>query len=176
MALVTLEQFAGYWQRALSAAEAYTAQMLIDMATDEVQGHCGWHIAPTQTDTVTVDGSGGVIQALPTLRLVDLVSLTEDGTAVDLTGVQWSEAGYLWRSTPWTRALRGLVAEIEHGYAETPQSVAKLICELVARSMNKPSGVARESSGGESVNYELAEMTEQEQRLLDRRFSIEKPA
>lgn len=175
MALVTLEQFAGYWQRALSAAEAYTAQMLIDMATDEVQGHCGWHIAPTQTDTVTVDGSGGVIQALPTLRLVDLVSLTEDGTAVDLAGVQWSEAGYLWRGTPWTRALRGLVAEIEHGYPEAPPAVAKLICELVARSMN-PSGVSRESSGGESVTYELAEMTEQEQRILDRRFRIENRA
>ena len=175
MALVTLEQFAAYWQRDLSPEDAYTAQMLIGMATDDIQGHCGWHIAPAVTETVTVDGSGGSVQALPTLLLTDVVSVTEDGTAVDLDAadVQWSAAGYLSRAVPWTRRLRGITAEIQHGYAVTPPGLVRLLCELVARSMTKPSGVAREQSGGESVAYELAEMTEQELRILDRRYTLE---
>lgn len=183
MALVTVEQFAGYLQRDLSPAEAYTAGLLLDAVTAEVQAHCGWHIAPTGSATVTVDGSGAPIQALPTLHLVDLVSVTEDGTAVDLTDVQWSAAGYMWRSTAWTGKLRGVVADIEHGYAEAPAEVTAIVCAAAARGFSNPAGVLREASGGESVSYAAesgaplaATLTELELRILSRRYQIANPA
>lgn len=171
--LATLDQFAGYWKRDLSPADAYTAELLIDMATDDIRTHCGWHIAPTVTETVTVDGSGGEVQTLPTLHLVDLIAVADDGTDLTVADVEWSVAGYMKRpGYRWTSRLRGVVAEIEHGYAEVPMGLVGLVCDLVARSMTKPPGVARESSGGESVNYDLAEMTDRDIRMLDRRWSI----
>jgi hypothetical protein len=48
----------------------------------EVRAFCGWHIAPEVTETLTLDGPGGYVLVLPTLHLVDLVSVTNDGTAV----------------------------------------------------------------------------------------------
>ncbi|WP_431881572.1 hypothetical protein [Micromonospora chalcea] len=179
MALVTLEQFAAWRQMDLSAADAATAEMLIEMVSDEVRGFCGWHITPVATDTLTVDGSGGNVLTLPTLRLIEVVSVTENGTEVDVDTVQWSANGYLWRDTPWTRALRGVEVEIRHGYADTRPELAAIVCAAVARGMANPSGVARETSGGESVTYATqdggplsAGLTELEQRLLSRRYRI----
>lgn len=188
MALATPEQLAAYLkavnpQLAARVAEGgdlvEAAALELDAASGQVTDLCGWHIAPQQTDTVTVDGSGSPIQALPTLHLVDLVSVTEDGAAVDLTDAQWSAAGYMWRSTPWTRKLRGVVAEIEHGFAETPPAAVAIVCAAAARGLTVVPGVARESSGGESVSYVPGEgvpLTEQEERILARRYQIANPA
>jgi hypothetical protein len=53
----------------------------------EVRAFCGWHIAPEVTETLTLDGPGGYVLVLPTLHLVDLVSVTNDGTAI--TDPEW---------------------------------------------------------------------------------------
>lgn len=176
----TLEQFAAYVQRDLSAADAATAQMLLEAVTDEIRTYCGWHIAPVATETVTVDGSGSEVQGLPTLHLVDLVAVSEDGTDLTVADVQWSAAGYLRRpGYRWTTSLRGVVAEIEHGYAEVPAGLIALTCAVATRSWTNPAGVTREQSGGESVSYAAADgtaavsaLTDQEMRMLDRRWSI----
>jgi hypothetical protein len=179
VALVTVQQLAAWLQRPFAPGEEAAAQMLLDAVSDEVQTYCGWHIAPVITETVTVDGSGGVVQPLPTLRLLDIISVTESGTAVDVDGVQWSEAGWMVRpGCRWTCDLRGIVAEIEHGYTETPPAIVALICGVVARALANPSGVARESSGGESITYAVAAdgtaslLTGAEMRILDRRYRI----
>lgn len=184
--LVTMTEFESYLKAVnpqlaarVTGDLADAAELALAAAVGEVVDFCGWHIAPQRTDTVTVDGSGSPIQALPTMRLVDLVSVTEDGTAVDVSDVQWSEAGYLWRSTSWTRRLRGVVAEIEHGYATTPATIVSIVCAAAARGLSMVPGVARESSGGESISYTPGEgvpLTEQEQRVLARRYQIANPA
>src|SRR5512139_2364445 len=78
----------------------------------EVRAFCGWHIAPEVTETLTRDGSGGPVQVLPTLRLVDLISITNDGTAV--TDPEWSTSGMVYAGTwaRWTPKFRGVVAEV----------------------------------------------------------------
>ncbi|MGC4891084.1 hypothetical protein [Micromonospora sp. DT227] len=180
---MTLEQFAAWRQADLNAEDAATAQLLIDMVSAEIRSHCGWHITPIADDTVTVDGSGSQVLALPTMRLLDVVSLKERGVDVDVAGVQWSEAGYLWRAAPWTSALRGVEVQISHGYAATPPELAAVVCGAAARAMANPSGVAREASGGESVSYATQNgapltlaLTDLELRLLDRRYRIANPA
>lgn len=186
MALATPEQLAAYLKAVnprlaarVTGDLAETAALALDAASGQVTDFCGWHIAPTQTGAVTVDGSGSPIQALPTLHLVNLVSVAEDGTVVDVADVQWSAAGYMWRSTPWTRKLRGVVAQIEHGFAETPPAVVAIVCAAATRDLTVVPGVARESSGGESISYTPGEgvaLTEQEERILSRRYQIANPA
>lgn len=186
MALVTVEQLATYLLPINPALAARlgdggdlnaAAELELAAAAGQVESLCGWHIAPQRTDTVTVDGSGSQIQELPTLHLVDLVSVTEDGTAVDLdgVGVQWSATGYLWRPSVWTRRLRGVVAEIEHGYAATPPEVVAIVCANAVRGLTLVPGVSRETSGGESISYSPGEgvaLTDQEERVLTRRYQI----
>jgi hypothetical protein len=153
--LVSLEEFAGYLKRDLDECDAYTAKQLVDGATEAVIEYCGWHIAPVLTETVTVDGTGTLIQTLPTMHLVELVSLAERGVDLDVSRVDWSTNGVMekrWGSG-WTSRRRGIIAEITHGFELTPAWVVTLICAMAGRAYVTPAGIAQESSGGESITY-----------------------
>lgn len=153
VSLVTVAQLAAY-PRTPPGLDVSGAQPLLDALSDEIRTYCGWHIAPTVTEIVTVDGSGTDVQGLPTLHLLDLLSVTDAGTALTVADVEWSTNGTMRRpGRRWTTRLRGVVAEIRHGYAETPPMLVALICEVVLGGMVVPVGVAREQSGGESVTY-----------------------
>lgn len=153
--LVTVEQFAGFLQRDLDEFEAYTAQQLLVGATALVREYCGWHIAPSATETVEVDGSGSAIQSLPTMRLTALATVTEAGTAVNVSDLDWSEYGVVEKHTAgwWTGRRRGVTAEITHGFDETPGWLVTLICAVAGRAFLAAPGVVQESAGGESVTY-----------------------
>lgn len=121
-------------------------------AAAAVRTYCNWHIAPTITEELTLDGSGGVIQPLPTLHLTAVAAVVEEGNDVPIVAGLWTEAGYLWRSSRWTRQLRGLVATITHGFDECPLEVAAVVASLAKRGPVGTS-IERESAGGVSIGY-----------------------
>lgn len=154
MALVTIVDFSGYLKRDLSEADAYTAQMLLDGASGAVTEYCGWHIAPVVSETVVVDGTGTLIQTLPTLNLLSLDTLTENGKALDVSRIDWSANGLLEKRVGhWTHRRRGIAAGITHGYELTPGWVATLIFAVAGRAFSSPLGIAAEAAGGESIEY-----------------------
>ena len=114
---------------------------------DEVRAYCGWHIAPEVTETVTVDGNGSGVAVLPTLHLVDLDSITDDGTAV--SDPEWSTFGVVERV--WTRKRRGVVATITHGYEGWPSDLVAVMVD-----MSNAAGlgdVSQVTSGAHQVSY-----------------------
>ncbi|MFN2344756.1 MAG: hypothetical protein ABR616_03460 [Dermatophilaceae bacterium] len=116
---------------------------------DEVRAFCGWHIAPEVTEIVTLDGPGAPVVVLPTLRLVDLVSITDDGSAV--VDPEWSRSGMV-RRYCWTHKFRGIVAEITHGYPSWPEELLGVMAEM-AKSAST-AGVKQVSSGSHQVTFE----------------------
>lgn len=108
-------------------------------ALAEVQAYCGWHIAPNEEVTFTLDGSGATVQPLPTLRLTELTSVIDADSTVDVTTVEWSEAGFLRRDAAWTSRLRGVVVDVTHGYATMPLDVQAVIDRLAARHLEADS-------------------------------------
>lgn len=77
----------------LDATDPEVAKLLA-AALNSARRHCGWHVNPVvEDDAVTLDGPGSRILTLPTRKLVELTSITEDGTAVDLSTVRWSAGG-----------------------------------------------------------------------------------
>lgn len=90
-----------------------------------VRSYCRWHVAPSVTETVTLDGPGGSILLLPTLHLTDL-TITNDGTAV--TDPEWSEAGMVRGS--WTSRFRGITATMTHGYDACPADVLQIVKDM----------------------------------------------
>ena len=99
-------------------------------AIGAIRGYCGWHISPSITETLIVDGPGDSLLLLPTLRLTNLTALTIDGTPVALEDVQWSERGGVRGYRTSTAKWRGVSVEITHGYDEFPADLL-----AVARSM-----------------------------------------
>lgn len=117
-------------------------------AISSIRGYCGWHIAPEVEETVTVDGPGRGDLVLPTLRLVDLVTLTSDGTVT--TDPEWSSSGIV--SGGWSSKRRGVVVTMLHGFEEWPAELTAAAKDMVAEAGR--GGASSVTSGAHSVSYE----------------------
>lgn len=94
-----------------------------DAALAAVRRYCGWHVTPEQDDELTLDGPGSTRLFLPTLHLVGVTALTEDGVTVDVADLRWSTAKGVVRKvsgTCWTGRYNGIVTTITHGFDDAP--------------------------------------------------------
>lgn len=143
-------------------------------AEAEVVGYCGWHIAPSRTDELVIDSNGADVLMLPTLRMTALVELSVDDELVDLTTVEWSEAGFIRRDAAWPTKLRGVSVEFTHGYDTMPLDVTAVIDRLTARALDAQSmgslvqvGQVRVATDSEGVPFG-AQLTELDRHVLNR--------
>lgn len=122
-----------------------------------VRRFCGWHVAPIIEQTLALDGSGGRDMILPSLRVVELVSVLNDG--VDVTAdVDKSRAGMLrLQSGCWTRRFGRVSVTLRHGYdlEEVPE-VAALIAGVAKRGPQAGGVISSQSVNGASVSYASA--------------------
>lgn len=114
----------------------------LDVASGAIRSYCGWHVTPVITETVTVDGDGGTILNLPTLRLTSLVAVRVQGEPVE--DVEWSSDGTLrgW----WPDKWRSIEVEMEHGY-ESPADLLGVMVDAASRAVNSELGGAAETIG-----------------------------
>jgi hypothetical protein len=134
--------------------EAYTNGRLVDGDESErllaaayaaARRYCGWPVTLTEDDVVTVDGSGGRVLSLPTMYLVELTALSEDGMAWDVDDLHWTRSGLVrkrgYAPLRWTSDFQGVEATITHGYASAPDFEQAVL--MIAASM---AGTAREDA------------------------------
>jgi hypothetical protein len=158
-AIVTPSQVSQYTQGKVSASDP-RLQGLIDGATAAVRRYCGWHIAPTYTETIVLDGPGGHVLTLPTLHVTALGPVTENGavlveyTPSVTTGVfEWSTIGTVRRTCGrWTDRYRAVSVTMTHGFDSAPD-VAQIIMQVVAQALSSPLGATREQAGALSVSW-----------------------
>lgn len=113
-------------------------QTRLDQVTAAVRAYCGWHVAPSVSEPVTVLGDGGSVLVLPSLH-VTAVSSVVDGDGDPVEGWSWHAEGVLTGRT-WTRDTKYVVT-LTHGHDEAPD-VAGVIAELVGARISYPSGQA----------------------------------
>lgn len=114
--MLTVEGLSDYTQGRLDADADETAEIL-DRSLAEVRQWCGWHVTPILTEEITVDGPGGKLLWLPTLRLVALTAVAEDGVELDVADLEWSATGLVRKplSGLWTEKFRGITVTLTHG-------------------------------------------------------------
>ena len=97
------------------------SQGQIDQAVGLVRASCGWHVWPVVTETLIVDGVGGVVLTLPTLKVRDVALVVESGVEVDADGYEWSASGDVKRVCGcWTTRWRGIEVTLTHGFETCP--------------------------------------------------------
>lgn len=134
----SLLDLAGF--QALAGGDGLEAARLAGIVRD-IRDYCGWHIAPAVDETLIVDGSGGTVQQLPTLRLNSVTSITENGTALEADRFEWSADGSIRRCAGyWTPRYRGVVAVVNHGYAEVPENIVSVIVDATSTALAVPVG------------------------------------
>lgn len=96
------------------------AQLAIDTALVAGRRYCGWRVSPQITESLELDGPGGRVLSLPTLNLVSVASVTENGVAVDVSALDRSRRkGTLTKQYGrWTGRDGAITAVVTHGLTE----------------------------------------------------------
>ncbi|SRX93565.1 hypothetical protein MSP7336_01804 [Mycobacterium shimoidei] len=129
---LTVDDVEQYTKGRLVAGNPETERIL-DAALDAARRFCGWHVTPVITDEVTLDGPGGHVLSLPTMRLVELTELSEDGTALNVDDLAVSPRGLVQkRCGRWSHNYGSITAKMKHGYDEATDFQAAVL-ELVDR-------------------------------------------
>lgn len=139
----------------------------LDAATDVLRDYCGWHIYPEVpvTNQSARIGNTGIVM-LPTLNLVSVQRVTFDEIELPVAGYEAHASGWIqlvgYAHTgesgfvaQWANAahyapsgMRWVTVDYTHGFSTLPKAVAEVGYELVARTLEKPAGVAKSLRAG----------------------------
>lgn len=135
-------------------ATVINADFWLKAAHGAVRRFCGWHVAPLIEETIILDGSDGRDVLLPSLRVVELLTVSNDG-AIVTPNVDTSRAGILrLTSGKWTDRFSRVSVTLRHGYDldEVPE-VAALIAGVAKRGPNAGRVETSQATNGSSVGY-----------------------
>lgn len=104
----------------------------IDAAVAHMRRTARWHVFPAVDQVLTLDGEGGHVLTLPTLRVNSVQQVTEQGTALsEWDDYEWSRTGDFKRlGRCWTTRWQGVTVELNHGYAADDGDLADLLKAL----------------------------------------------
>lgn len=155
------------------------ADLALEGVSQAVRDYCGWHVAPSVTETVTYDGPAGRVLLLRSLHVTELTEIRQLDTAdagltweyltVDPTLYTWSTDGRVKCSGDgwWTSRYQGLQVDLTHGFDPVPANVRLVVLSAVARTMQSPAGVVREQVGNVAVTYTQTGVNQSTFALLD---------
>lgn len=118
-----------------------------------VRSHCGWHIAPSRTETMTLPASDGATLLLPSLMVTAVASVTIDGTALTADEYTWTAAGVLKRSMGWCWGSGTVVVAFTHGYDLAPPEVTAVVQAAAQRALDNPGSRPRDQVGPFAESY-----------------------
>ena len=122
----------------LLASDPETQRML-DAALAAARREVGWHVSPVINETINMDGPGGYLLRLPTMKIVDLTEIVNDGTTVDLSTVTVS-AQVGWRISLtqgcWSWKDAAITVTLDHGFTadEAPdwrQAILSMVNQMM---------------------------------------------
>jgi hypothetical protein len=125
-------------------------------AESQVRGFCGWHIAPSRSETVTFDRPTGERLMLPSLYVTSVDSVTIDGVPQVLdSDYRVHRNGWISR-LPYGSGWSGDLVEVTftHGYSDPPASVTAAVQALASNAVTA-AGLSRKTVGPFTDVYEL---------------------
>lgn len=130
-----------YTRKRLDKTDAETERLLAaGLAT--VRQFCGWHVTPVKTGhEVELDGPGGRLLALPTLRLITLTEVTEDGRPVDVSSLYVSKRGLVRKKSGgfWSPHYGAITVTMDHGI-EDADAFNAAVLSFIDRMSKAPTG------------------------------------
>lgn len=137
-------------------------QAACEAASAAVRRYCRWHVAPLIEDTILIDGNGGKVLQVPSMRVVDVLSVKIEGVEVPSSHYAWSEAGLIelhgklgqWKHFP--RRYRSVEVTLQHGFDVAPD-LSALASQIARFALASPMGRTREQAGQVAVSWGTAQ-------------------
>ena len=175
MAELTVVDVEDFTSRRLSSDDPEVERML-DAALVTARQYCGWAVTPVITDdAVTLDGPGSRILTLPTRKLVELTSISENGTPLSLDSLSAAPGGPPGRSRPvavrkqsgawWGSRYQSIDVVMTHGYLEAEAAdwryaVLSMVDEMGQMHLSGSSSPGIVSKKVDDVTYRWADAAE----------------
>lgn len=142
MTLLTASDLEAHSQGRVSA-DTPGLDSVVSRAQDAVLSYCQWHVAPEIRETLTLDGSGTRLLQIPSLRVAEVVSITEDGKEIPQEHYDWSAAGLVSLRHPgrvWSDRYRSIEITLRHGFDRLPPELETVILGIALRASASPLG------------------------------------
>lgn len=123
-------------------------------ATQAIRDYCGWHVAPVEEETLTLDGTGTDTLLLPSRLVVGVTSVKVRGEELPKDSYEWSTIGALRRlGNIWPDSYRSIEVDIKHGFTDM-SVLADVVSSIAARAKLDPTGVlASQRAGTQYVGF-----------------------
>lgn len=139
----------------------------VQAAQAAVRAYCGWHVAPTLTETIYISQRHESDTCLlPSLRVLDIEAVEQlkpdQETWEPVTGYGWDEQGTLALTRHssahvFRHGLRNIRVTLTHGWdLEDVPDLAAIVESIAKRAATSPYGIASQSVNGASVSYQMA--------------------
>jgi hypothetical protein len=119
MAELTPDDVAQYTSNRL-AADADETVRLLSAGLTAARRFCGWNVTAVTDNEMTIDGPGALLLVLPTLKLVELTGVVEDGVELDVeTDLYVSSRGLVRKRSGlyWSSHYGAITVTMDHGFA-----------------------------------------------------------
>lgn len=123
-----------------------------EFAQGAIRDYCGWHVAPVETETLTVDGNGRSLLLLPSGRIRKLLKVVVCGEDVTDRVRASARAGMI-EGVKFPHRFGAVEVTLEHGYSphEVP-SVIGVLDRATKRFATDPR-IRSQAVAGASVGY-----------------------
>lgn len=152
--LATPAELAAFSQGAISATDP-AAALALEGASSMIRAYCGWHIAPSITETLILDGPGGRVLGLPSRHVTGIATISQQSSIIASTGYKWSALGEVQRKdwSFWSTDYRDIEVTLTHGYTACPPDLRQAILGIVTRALSSPTGATREQTLTTSITW-----------------------
>lgn len=138
------------------------AEQALLLASGAVRSYCRWEITRNTAADMQVYGDGSRMVSLPTLLLLDVVSIAVDGTdmgpIVRSSTLFWGRKGQIHNMDGWCReAVVDVVCD--HGYDTVPDVIKLVTLDAASRQLTNPEALVSASTGEVSRTWATSTAT-----------------
>lgn len=163
--MLTADTVEQYTQGRLDSGEPETERLLAE-GLSAARRYCGWHVTPVREDVLILDGPGGRLLRLPTLRLIELTEVTENGVTVDVDDLYVSPLGMVTKKSGacWSRHLGAITVTMTHGFDNAPDFDGAVLSCIDRASLAPTGGAVRAigpfqfDTGGTDSEYAILDL------------------
>lgn len=119
-----------------------------------IRRECGWHITPSWTHTLRLDGYGGNTLILPSNHVTEISGIEYDG-ADHIDDIDWSEKGTLvLRHGKLPDRPGSIRITLTDGWSpEDVPELQALMLSIAKRAATAPAPIGSQSVNGSSISY-----------------------
>lgn len=149
----------------ITAIQIASAEMALKDATAAIRNYCHQYLERVNTETITLDSSGGIRLFLPELPVIAIYSVVEDGeTLVVDDDYKLGQHGILHRiGSTWIAGIQVIAIIYSHGYTVIPDDIVAVCVRAASRAYQAGlksadgagvPGIASKSLGDFSVSFQ----------------------